>query len=114
MAFRNFATFVNSQSCKPAIVDAYVDMSTFAHLSPSTWERRADVHIARGLLQLSVLTVMGNAKASECGTDNYVCSPRFFIHKPLPVEGNDGRPFVIYIPMATKKVPGLANAGPNH
>lgn len=54
---------------------------------------------------MSVLTVMGNAKASECGTDNYVCSPRFFIHKPLPVEGNDGRPFVIYIPMATKKSP---------
>lgn len=35
------------------------------------------LHIARGLLRLLVSTVMGNAKASECGTSNRVCSSRF-------------------------------------
>lgn len=31
--------------------------------------------------------------------------PALFLYQPLSVEGNDGRPFVIYIPMATKKSP---------
>ena len=45
---------------------------------------RCYTHIAWAISELLVLTVMGNAKASECGTSNWYRFPRFFfLYAPL-------------------------------